>query len=177
MSEILLATAKEYVQIGHTDQDTVLQAMIDGIEEWVEQFCGIKLASAARIDRVDGGGFSLWPLSRPVGTVTEVAFVQDESDPNVIQSGTYRTQDDQIIRDDKQRWQDGRRIFKVTYTGGHSTVPAGLILVMLDLIKRRYDNRGGKATQSAAGFGTGWQGLLDTDMMKQINVYRRGGAY
>ncbi len=179
MSTLLpLATAKEYIQINHTGQDLVINAMIDGIEEWVEGFCGIKLASVVgRIDFVDGGGFSLWPFSRPVTAVSRLDIVRDDSDPDEIETDTFRVQDDQIIRDDEQRWQNGRRIFKVTYTGGHATVPAGLILVMLDLVKRRYDNRGGKQTQSAAGFGTTWQSFLTSDMMKQINVYRRGGAY
>jgi len=50
MSTISLSEAKEFLKIDYTSQDTVLQLLIDGAEEWVERFCGIALTQGTHTD-------------------------------------------------------------------------------------------------------------------------------
>ena len=81
MSFIPLDEAKEFLQVNYAGQDITIQTLIDGVEEFVEEFCGIKLISGVRCDTVDGGGISLWPRSRPIKSpITKLTQINDATD-------------------------------------------------------------------------------------------------
>jgi len=170
---LVLATAKEGLHVDHTAQDIWLQAQLDGVEEWVEDFCGVALSRAAATEDVDGGGYALRPTRRPVASVTSVTDLET----GVAEAaGDYYLERDELHRADEWRWPEGAPgRWRVVYVGGFSAVPAGLVMCMYDLVARKYANRGGKLTQGAAGFGVTWQSLADSDVMQNLDKYRRAG--
>ncbi len=181
MSFLTLPETKEFLEIDYSTQDLTIQTLIDGIEEWIEEYCALFLTNASRTDDVDGGGRSLWPKNRPVTSITSVTIIVDGEDEELINSEEYRLSNDQVIRNDESRWRTGkigqvnRSAYRVISVGGHSSggtpVPAGLKLAMLQLIFRQNFSKGGKSRQGAAGFGVDWQALLTSDPMVTLNKY------
>jgi len=74
----------------------------------------------------------------------------------------------EIIRHDGTRWSSGRGRWLVVYSGGHATVPAGVKNVLLGLVFRAYNNRGGMGSEGSESYTVNWQELLSSDMMAQI---------
>lgn len=170
MSTLAIATVKEFLEIGHTEQDTVVQAIIDGVEEYVEREAGIGLVASALIEDLKGGLFSLRPKIAPLNSVTSVERLASDDTLETVDATLYRIEGERVVRWDRVRW-DRDTVFRLTYNGGHSTVPAGLKLALLQLVRRAYDNRGGKSQQAAQGFGVTWAVLKDSDVWKALRPY------
>ena len=170
MSVLDLATTKAYLRIDYSDQDAVIQQLIDGAEQWAEEICGVRLAQAARTDDVDGGGFGLWPPAAPVSAVTSVTDIVIDSD-TPLDAASYRLAANRIIRVNGWRWAAGPGRFRVDYTGGYAIVPEGLKLSLLKLVARAFANRDGRQAQAAAGFSEKWQGLAGSDVMATLRPY------
>ena len=171
MSTILLAEAKLYLEVAHTAQDARIQNIIDGAEQDVEDFCGIKITSARYTEYVDGGGFGLWPTNRPVTAVTSVTDIHTGE---VVED--YTIKDSALYLDTGARWPDnlpGR--WEIVYTGGNATIPAKIQTVVFDLIYRMYHNRGGKGGQSSSGYSVDWAGN-DSDLARRLRRFRHGGT-
>jgi hypothetical protein len=169
MSVISLTIAKQQVGADYDNQDGVLQIYIDGAEEWLAGVIGKAFSAEDVTEFVEGGGYALWPSRCPVNSVTSVTDTE---------SGTEESTDDWhlkkngVYRDSDCRWDRGRvNRWQVTYNGGYSTVPAGIKLILLDLISRAWDARGGKSDMSAAGFGIDWEQFVDTALWNRINDY------
>ena len=170
MSVLDLATTKAYLRIDYSDQDAVIQQLIDGAEQWAEEICGVRLAQAARTDDVDGGGFGLWPPAAPVSAVTSVTdIVIDSATP--LDAASYRLAANRIIRVNGWRWAAGPGRFRVDYTGGYAIVPEGLKLSLLKLVARAFANRDGRQAQAVAGFSEKWQSLAGSDVMATLRPY------
>jgi hypothetical protein len=66
MSTIVdLATAKQFLQISHTAQDSVVQILIDGAESFLATHLEIAFGSASVTENLDGGAFLL-PKATPI---------------------------------------------------------------------------------------------------------------
>ena len=170
MSVLDLATTKAYLRIDYSDQDAVIQQLIDGAEQWAEEICGVRLAQAARTDDVDGGGFGLWPPAAPVSAVTSVTDIVIDSD-TPLDAASYRLAANRIIRVNGWRWAAGPGRFRVDYTGGYAIVPEGLKLSLLKLVARAFANRDGRQAQAVAGFSEKWQSLAGSDVMATLRPY------
>jgi len=74
-----------------------------------------------------------------------------------------------------ERWADGPARWQVTYIGGYGgtyTLPDGVEMVILQLLYRWWDNKGGLAMESAAGWNTTWRDLMRSDIRTQLDMYR-----
>jgi len=130
-------------------------------------------------EHVDGGGRSLRMSELPITDIDAVIveITEDAEDIELVNADEYRLANNELIRNDESRWLRGRMNYRVTYDGGYSvaTLPAGLKLAAMQAIRRGYDNQGGKSNQSAAGFGTAWQSLIESDILRQLEPFRIGG--
>lgn len=173
---VTLAAVKQHLGISHSAQDTVLTIMIQGAEEYLARELGTPFAATAYTEYLSGGGQLLTPSWRPITTLTKVEDTwDDDEDYDAVLVG-----DAQIARADSDGdrtagliWPAGERRWKVQYTAGYSTVPAGIKLLLLTLIYRAYHQRGGEAGGQAAGVGVSWASLVDGDLARQFGVYRR----
>ncbi|KKL65183.1 hypothetical protein LCGC14_2157500 [marine sediment metagenome] len=172
MPSVTAAEVKEFLPIDYDVQDGTISILIAGVDDFLERALGRKIASAAEyIDHLDGGGFALWPVNRPVASVTSVTNLSTEDIEN---SDNYVLSDDRIHRVDGLDWADYYPgCWRVTYSGGE-VAPSGLKMAALQLIARQFDNHGGKITQSAAGYGMTWEKLMSSDIWVLLGPLGRG---
>ncbi len=174
MSLITLSEVKEASSISHTAQDVFLQDLIDGVEDWAQRYLGQTFSSALHVEHMDGGGFALRPEHRPVTSVTEVydteaSSVEDETAYDLVRDGIYR--------DNMCRWEEEpHNRWRVTYYGGEAML-AGVKAALIMLITRLRANPEGLSRQGAAGYGSGFERFLDTDVKVLLDPYRRGGIF
>ena len=174
MSVVTLAEAKEFCEVDFDSQNTVIQILIDAAEEFVEKECGLDLEQDDYEESVEGGGYALHPTHRPVASVDAVADA--EADDEEVDEEEWRVDGDLIIRQDEARWESGPNRYTLSYTGGYESVPAALKLLILGLVRRSYENRGGKSSQSAGGQSVSWDELMAGDMGRVLAQFRRTGS-
>ena len=170
MSFLALAESKRYLRVGQSDDDALIQSLIDGVEQWFSAKFSTGLTQATQTDQLDGGGTSLRPYRQPVASVTSIT---DLVTSNVESSDVYALRaDSEVIRDDGSRWALGRGRWSVIYVGGYATlaaIPASVKNVLLSLLFRAYNNRGGMTSESSEGYSVNWQALMSSDMMAQVS--------
>lgn len=174
MSVITLAEAKTMLHVNWTSEDTLIASLLDGVEEWVETYCALAILEDGEsnefADNVNGGGKNLWPRTHPILTLTSVL---DRDNSNAAITATLRNNEARIWYQTGSTWAAGVERFTVNYTAGYTsaTLPAGLKAVMLGLVFRAYNNRGGSEGQSASGFSENWERLATTDEMMKLRGY------
>lgn len=167
---VTLARMKEFLTVDYAVQDDVIEDLIDGAEEYVARVCGRELSQQTHAEDLDGGGYALWPTHAPVASVSSVV---DNESGAAVSDTDYVVSGDYIVRDDGDRWDDSpARRWRVTYTGGDSSVPEGLKVVVMKLVSRWFQNRDGKDSQGAAGFSVDWTAFSDSDIMRALEPYR-----
>ncbi len=174
MASISLAEAKQACGISHTARDDFLQSIVDGVEDWTEQYLGRIFNVAERVDDLTGGGHALRPYTRPILSVTTV---YDQDGDVTWDAGDWVLKHDSIYTYDGSRWESepvGR--WQVTYTAGDAAMPLPVKMANLMLISRLWENPQGLTSQSAAGFTVGIASLMDSDVIKMLQPYRRGAS-
>ncbi len=172
MSFLAIADVKLFLEIAHSVHDVIVQALIDGVEDYAERKTGTKLTAAAITEDHRGGSPALRPDVAPLNSITSIERVASDGTLELVDTEVYRQDRNRIERFDRAQW-DRDTLFRVVYNGGYGTglVPGGLKHAMLQLIRRAFDNRGGKLTQSAAGFGVTWMGLSESDAMLLLRPF------
>jgi hypothetical protein len=173
MSLVTLAVAKKYLQISHSEEDDIIQVLIDSAEEYVSDETGIYFhdGEGEITEDLDGGELELMPTKRPINSVTGIL---DTENDNEATTGWKHTKIRILSETDGTLWGRGIQRWRVTYDAGYdsNSVPVGIRHAILDLVYRGYTNRGGKGHQSAAGHGYDWQGLDVSDIAKRLRKYR-----
>lgn len=172
MSFLAIADVKLFLEIAHSVSDVIVQALIDGVEDFSERKTGTKLVAADLTEDHRGGSPALRPDVGPLNSITSIERVASDGTLDLVDAEVYRIDRNRIERFDRAQW-DRDTLFRVVYNGGYDSgkVPGGLKHAMLHLVRRAYDNRGGKLTQSAAGFGLTWMGLSESDAMLLLRPY------
>lgn len=170
MSFLAIAEVKEFLEIGFEIQDTVVQVIIDGVEDFAERECGVKLTASEITEDHKGGSKALRPFIAPLNSITSIESVASDGTLELIEAAVYRQDLNRIVRFDGSLW-DRNTLYRVKYNGGHAVVPNGLKHAMFQLARRSFDNRGGKQSQSAAGFGTTWMDMNKSDAMKWLRPF------
>lgn len=181
MSIVTVADCCAFCRLPPGTDHGLLAILLDGAESYVEMSWGIGLTEETHEEWLDGGMHNLWPWHYPVVSVTEV---YDEEDGEAEDSDDYYLRGRYMIRRDGGGvWAAGsdrlgRGRYKVTYVAGFgSTYPVPGVLrsrVVLPLVARAYDTRGGVASESSAGHTVNWQALGDTDIFKALQGIRPG---
>lgn len=176
MATISLSLAKEWLEISHSSQDNALAIVLDMLDEWIEEYCGIKLAAASRQEDLDGSDYELRPTMLPLNSVTSVSDLKSTSTTQY-----WRQVGDHILRKTSSglpldsRWPGGPARFRVAYNGGYSSVPATLKTAMLQLLHRAYNERGGLASFASSGVQSNWQAITDSSIGQLLRPFRKVG--
>jgi len=174
MSIVTLALAKEFLEISHSAQDNVVQALIDGAEEFLARHLGVVFTSAARVEDLDGGELYLYPTLRPVTALTSVVDLWSENaaySAKVI--GDTRLERATAAGRPLGNWPEGSKRFRATYTGGFAAMPAMVKQAVLMMVKRAYDARGGEGSIGAAGVSVSWPAFMQSDIAAMVREYSR----
>lgn len=161
MSDLLeLAALKLYLGIEHTDDDTLLAAIIDEITAAVEMHCGrtFTLDTGDRTEYIDGGIKQLIIQKPPIASITNITDTfnddevvdSDEYDFDPEAGLIYISQDSSATLSTLAElgvWGSGRRRWKVDYKGGnYAAIPADVALAaktwIADIYAHRDDLRG-----------------------------------
>jgi len=157
MSLIPLNTAKQWLQISHSAEDTALQIVLDGLEEEVASLCAISFGVKSVSDRCSAGKY-LWLSFNPVLSIEKISN-------NLITVTDFEWKDgstptNRVWKTNGCCWTTSNTPYPwlVEYTAGYSaqTLPKGLQGVILELLKHHYDSRGGMKSFSAAGTSQSW---------------------
>ncbi len=190
MSQVSLALAKEFCEINHDQQDNVVQALIDGAEDFLAKHLCVDFTSDDFAEDLPlaGGDIDqglpcrlpyptlpfLLPSHRPV---TELDAVVDHFDNDLV-IPVRLIGDSRIIRtDDAGRpcgvFVDQTGRYGVTYTAGFAAFPSAIQFAVLHLVSRAYQARGGQISASAEGAAIAWEKLLGSDIMALVKDYSR----
>ncbi|MCX7805039.1 MAG: phage gp6-like head-tail connector protein [Planctomycetota bacterium] len=175
MAAVTLEEAKAHIGIAHSAQDAVVETMIAGAEDWIARECGICLAETTCEEDLDGGGLFLRPSCVPVTALESVAdnLGQYETVYAAIVRGVLLQWADADGRPLARPWPDGIGRWRVAYTAGYASPPAGLRSAILALVYRAYNARGGETGSSAQGANVSWGRLADSDIREMLRPYRR----
>lgn len=81
------------------------------------------------------------------------------------------------------RWMEGRGRWEVSYSGGwqlpgnpddgfpHYAPDPAVQIAILELVKRKYANRGGLRSESVSGYSVNWVDMADSDIMEMLGPY------
>lgn len=175
MSVVTLALAKSALMVSHTAQDAYIQAMLNGVEDWVAKHLGVSLTSGTCQDDLDGGDIYLFPKTRPITAVASVTDLWgNETYPFTVESQTrIRWNLLPVYGVRETPWPHGVARFRVAYTAGYTAMPAGVQLAILQLCARAYEARAGQSGNGAAGASISFARLLDSDIAALLKPYRR----
>jgi len=160
---VVLADVKTYLQIGFTDDDTLLGALITGYSVAVEKYCTRSISAViAQTDILDGGYREFILKRRPIVSLTAVT---DRIDSSVVDPSLYDLDPDAGMLlagtpaydatvgvldlscfsrsrpDGEPVWAFGRRRWQIDYTHGYATVPNDVQLAVKILVAGRYNRR------------------------------------
>lgn len=139
---ITTATLKTHLDISHANEDTQLAAIVAQVSAGVSEWCQRRFAETTYTDEeYDGpGGRALYLRAWPVSSVASFKL---DTQRTWAASSALTEGTDWMVRNDEMgwgrvdrlpdgyRWPRGRRIIRVTYTAGYSTIPAAVQLAAM----------------------------------------------
>ena len=109
MSIVTVAEVKALGRISGSNQDALMQDLIDAAESFVEAYCEIKLTSEEVSENLDGGGYYLYQSRKPLTAVSSVFEEGVELD-----SADYGSEEFGLFQTTEYPWTAGKQIFAVT---------------------------------------------------------------
>ena len=180
MSVITFADVKAIYDY-ETSEDTNVQKFIDGVETEFQKTAGVGLTQIERTEYIDGLGSNKIPLQYlPVISVTSIFidntrafaadteyedfYFQDNSQGNLLLPNAYV-----IPKLEKN--------IKVVYTGGLSSIPDDLFLMMMEhidyLYKREQNSRAGIKNMNSNGVSQDFIMTTPLLILKKYQSYKR----
>ena len=176
------------VQDAENEEGTAfIEALTDAALNYVSERTGIAFGERVQTDRLDGGGYALWPLWRPVRAISGIT---DTDTSTAVLTTDYFLDRDRITHELGARWGDGAGRFQTVYhcgyepmaslastTGGLTVpsyqAPAGLTFCILHFIRRLYDARGGVTQEQIQGWSVTWDDLGKGEIETLMRPYMR----
>ena len=172
----IITTTQYKAWAGITDAgfDTRLAIIIPAVQSTLEDYCGRLFDSDTYADeKYDGNGEqSLWLKNFPVTALSAVKSVASDGTETTLSADSYRftargelhrlSSNEALwgtpvsfMRTSTAVWDDSApENLLVSYTGGYSTMPASLELLMYTLVDAAVDQAGESWMLSATGDGT-----------------------
>lgn len=168
MPIVTLTEVKDRVRLGSaaSSADALLTNLINGVEAFLQKHLGVLFTSTASLEeRCNGGGRLLYLSNCPV---TAVASVVDMVDGETVDSTTYFISGRRAVAKEVSEfpWNHGIERYKVTYTAGHSGVPADVKQVALSMIARAYFNPDQRSSEKEVS----WASVMDEREERILNA-------
>lgn len=178
-----LTKVKAYLGISNTDDDTLLEALIDSVSEAVEHYCGRQFAQAERTEYHDGlGASSLVLRCRPISAITQIYDDPSQmfSESSGVDASRYVFYPEEgIVELTGGSFADGRRNVKIIYTAGFATVPPA-VEQAANILVGHFFNRGhqggdGVASESLGAYTVSYNEAEWPASAKGLLEYREVG--
>ncbi len=174
---------KRALGISKDDDESRYEWLINGASSRIEQMVGRKLFSAERTEYQAGHGGEIilldcWPVSeidslyvdanREFGSDTEI-----DSEDYDLDSGSG------VVYLLGKKAPRGRKIIKVTYTGGYESIPEDLQAATVEIVvanfRRMAKNQGGiKSISAPDSVGTTYELSIPVNARQVIELYKGG---
>lgn len=144
---VTLAEAKAQCRVDSSDEDALLNGLIEAARDYAEAYCGTPLEIRTATIKCDGfNDFDHFPIV-PLATVTGITYVDSAGATQTLSADVYEARADKLVASivlkSGQSWpavQSGSRI-TVTATIGYANVPSSIKQAMLLLIGQWFDQR------------------------------------
>lgn len=140
------AQVKEHLRIEHDDEDTYIDNLRDAAYTWAEQYCGIAILDAEKVDYLDDFEDEIYLNYNPVQSITSIKY--DDAD------GVQQTQSDYYLDDRAQEayikpiyngtWPLTNNDYEnviITYQAGYATIPDQINQAVLLIVGSLYEQR------------------------------------
>lgn len=180
MSVITFADVQEIYGYVATEETNV-QKFIDGVETEFEKTAGVGLTQIERTEYIDGLGNNKIPLQYlPIITITSI-FIDNTREFSADTEYTdFKFTDDaqgNILLPNGYVIPILEKNIKVVYTGGLSTIPADLLLMMMEhidyLYQRDTNHRQGVKNMNSNGVNTDFIMTTPLLILKKYQSYKR----
>ncbi len=152
-----LAASKRHLGVSGSDDDTLIDELIDAASEAIERYCGREFNEESRTEYYDGGADHVVLRARPVSTVTSLHDDpgRDFGARSLVDPSRYAVDElAGIVELDGGRFGKGRLSVKVVYTGGFAAVPDDVSRACAILVAHWY-NRAKQGSEGVASEGMG----------------------
>jgi len=139
---VTLLQAKDYMKVEHTEEDTLIEDLINRATYYLEQRKYQRaLKQRTFTDELyNGMGTKELRLSTfPVKSVSSVSYVDDGGNETTIDD--YRIDEKRGILFRHGGWLDGVSNYKITWVGGYDPIPYWLEQECLQLVSDWYEGR------------------------------------
>jgi len=139
---VTLAEVKVFLNIDHSDDDTLLDGLIDYYTAVIEEYCDHDFTQASQTEYLDGGQRDLIVGKLPIASITSIADTED--DDALADADDYDFDPDAgliYLTSNSGIWTRGRRRWKVIYVAGHDGAPSDVKLATFKLIAGDYSRR------------------------------------
>lgn len=176
---VTLDEAKTHLRITGTDEDTLLNSLIDAATEYAQEYQRRKYLTTSCVDYLDAWLRVIRPAWSPLVAVTSITYVDANGTTQTLAADQYRvdtdTQPARITEAWSCTWPAIRNItnaIAVTYTAGYGTaaadVPQRIRSAILLLVGHLYNNREDTTERTLARIPVGAKALLDMDRLIKV---------
>lgn len=127
---VSLATAKAYMKINFSDDDTIITSLIKNARVWLENYTGKSYGTREAVLRIEMNAMEWYDLPGPVQSVDAVQYGTQS-----LGCGSYDLAGSQI-----RMYQSGIHTIYLTY--GFTTIPEDAKNDILSITAYTYQNRG-----------------------------------
>lgn len=127
---VSLATAKAYMKVNFSDDDTIITSLIKNARIWLENYTGKSYGERQSTLRIEMNAMEWYDLPGPVISVDAVQYGSQS-----LGCGDYELMGSQI-----RMYQSGIHVIYLTY--GYSTIPEDAKNDILSITAYTYQNRG-----------------------------------
>lgn len=187
MSEIVdyalttIAKAKTHLGISGTDDDTLLERIVNYATDFIESYCDRRFDKTTYSNELyDGDDFDYWLYLKnlPITTLTKIEQnngTTDEPDWDELDEGDdyekYLTEGKIYIYDRVT----GKRNYRVNYEAGYTTIPYDLEMLCIRLVARIYEKRKseGRSAESLGPANISWESFIKEEDKMTLNKYKK----
>jgi len=145
VASVDLAAAKAHLRVSHSDDDTVISAILGAALSLIGESAGRSLSRDTWLLSAAGVSGDLRLPMPPIGAVTGISiYAPDGTDTALTVSDFYLFASDDFaaLRPKSGAWpatQVREDAIRVTFTAGYQTAPQDLAQAVLLMVKRDYD--------------------------------------
>ena len=175
-----LADLKSYLGITYSDDDTLLENLINQATVIMENYCKRGFKDTGALTEYFNGNpdGKITPRQYPINSITSVAYASGTLDAptwNIMPATTGYIADAYGNTLNVANMYIGIRNYRVIYRGGFVTIPQDLVFACHMLIGNYYSRRdsNGASNESVGGASVGWIDDIPKAIRVIIDKYRR----
>lgn len=170
---------KQYLWITDDDKDTLLQLILDGVNDLVLSYIGRVIEADDYTEIIDGNGQLFFVVENyPINTIDSIS-----KNTWTITTPVWEALDSNSYSIDSKSWtvnllfnlSRGFKNYQVVYNGGYTEIPAWLVLAVLKMASKYWNSRTSDGIKSES---VAWDSIsfdttqIPNDILVVLETYR-----